>query len=121
VTVPGPVATIEVGGRPGTVGRDYRRYEAVNRGPVGGRHPGCLGDEHGPVTRAGTLVKVVLACPAEVIPAEDGIAGHVDATMGDLVEIVDTIWISSLTTIRPSRMALKLSPKSFLLILVVAP
>ncbi len=31
------------------------------------------------------------------------------------------IWISSLTTIRPSRMALKLSPKSFLLILVVAP
>jgi len=31
------------------------------------------------------------------------------------------IWISSLTTIRPSRMALKLSPKFFLLILVVAP
>lgn len=31
------------------------------------------------------------------------------------------IWISSLTTIRPSKMALKLSPKSFLLILVVAP
>jgi len=31
------------------------------------------------------------------------------------------IWISSLTTIRPSRMALKLRPKFFLLILVVAP
>jgi len=31
------------------------------------------------------------------------------------------IWISSLTTILPSRIALKLSPKSFLLIFVVAP
>ena len=32
-----------------------------------------------------------------------------------------TIWISSLTTMRPSRTMLKLSPKSFLLIFVVAP
>jgi len=32
-----------------------------------------------------------------------------------------SIWISSLTTILPSRIMLKLSPKSFLLILVVAP
>jgi hypothetical protein len=76
--------------------------------PYGALHP-----DHGKAAAPGAAERrLTRRCQPLAVSAVSGCSTSSPSIM---------IWISSLTTIRPSRIMLKLRPKSFLLILVVAP